>query len=189
MWFQIWAIPQQNWCDRAHLGRRVVFGVVDDTEQDRLFSAVLIEGTDEAVDAWIASGPEAVSRLCMELTGEHAVQVPNVVHPRDVVDNLQWASRVVASAYPDEFLATFTPSEWDTNSFVCSGLGGIRRPDATKRLMRLLGHEDKWIRISAAVALRGHRHRGLRTVLLAAMDDPEDLVRYHVKERLQELDG
>jgi hypothetical protein len=105
------------------------------------------------------------------------------------VDNLQWASRVVASAYPDEFLATFAPSVWDTNWFVCSGWGGIRRPEATKRLMCLLGHEDKWIRISAAVALRGHRHRGLRSVLPAAMDDPEDLVRYHVEERLQELDG
>ena len=105
------------------------------------------------------------------------------------MDNLQWASRVVASAYPDEFLATFTPSEWDTNWFVCSEWGGIRRPEATKRLMRLLGHEDKWIRISAAVALRGHRHRGVRAVLLPAMDDPEDLGPLPLQGRLQELDG
>lgn len=65
---------------------------------------------------------------------------------------------MVASAYPEEFLAT-------------------------------LGHDDKWIRIQAAAALRGHRHRGLRSVLLAATEDPEDLVRYHVEERLAELDG
>ena len=96
---------------------------------------------------------------------------------------------MVASAYPDKFLATFKSSEWNGNSFVCSGLGGIRHPDATKRLMRLLGHEDKSIRIHAAAALRGHRHRGLRSALLAAMDDPEDLVRYQVEERLAEMDA
>jgi HEAT repeat protein len=109
------------------------------------------------------------------------------VHPRDVIDNLALASRLAGSAYPDEFLAAFPSSEWDGNSFVCSGLGGIRRPEATKRLMRLLGHHDKWVRIAAAAALQRHRHRALRSALLAALDDPEDLVRYHVEERLSEL--
>lgn len=163
--------------------------MTDDTKQDRLFAAVLIEGTDEAAGAWIAAGPKGVSRLRTELNGEHPVPVPEGVHVRDVLDNLAWASRLVASAYPDEFLVTFSSSDWDDNSFVCSGLGGIRRPEATKRLMPLLGHEDKWIRIQAAVSLQGHRGRGLRSALLVARDDPEDLVRYHVEERLAELDG
>lgn len=163
--------------------------MADDAQQDRLFAAVLIEGTDDAADAWIASGPEAVDRLRTQLNGEDRVQIPEGVHPRDVLDNLTWASRRIASAYPDEFLASFPPSEWDGSPAVCSGLGGIRRPEATKRLMRLLGHEDKWVRVTAAVALQGHRHRGLKSALLAALDDPEHLVRYHVEERLAEQDG
>jgi hypothetical protein len=162
--------------------------VTYETDQDRLFAAVLIEGTDQAADAWIASGPEGVvGRLHAELNGEHRVPLPGGVHPRDVIDNLALASRLAGSAYPDEFLAAFPSSEWDGNSFVCSGLGAIRRPEATKRLMRLLGHHDKWVRIAAAAALQGHRHRALRSALLAALDDPEDLVRYHVEERLSEL--
>ena len=163
--------------------------MADDTTQDRLFAAVLIEGTDEAADAWISSGPQAVRRLRTELNREHPVRIPEGAHPRDVLDNLAWASRLIAAAYPDVFLSTFTSPAWDANTFVCSGLGGIQRPDATKRLMRLLGHENKWIRTQAAVALRGHRHRGLKSALLAALDDPEYLVRYHVEERLAELDG
>ena len=161
--------------------------MTDDTRQDLLFAAVLVEGTNQAADAWIAFGPEGVSRLHTELSGEHRVQIPEGVHQRDVLDNLVQASRLIGSAYPDEFLAAFGSSEWDDNSFVCAGLGGIRRPDVTKRLMRLLGHEDKWVRIQAAVALGGHRHRGLQSVLLAALDDSDYLVRYHVEERLAEL--
>ena len=159
------------------------------SEQDRLFAAVLIEGTDAAGDAWTGSGPEGVSRLHAELSGEHRVRVPDGVHSRDFLDNLTWASGLIASVYPDEFLATFRSSDWDDNVFVCAGLGEIQRPEATKRLMRLMGHEDKWIRINAAVALRGHRHRGLQSVLLAALNDPDDLVRYHVEARLVELEG
>jgi len=37
------------------------------------------------------------------------------------------------------------------------------------------------------VALRGHRHPGLEAVLVAALEDPDYLVRYHVEERLAEV--
>jgi hypothetical protein len=163
--------------------------VAEDAQQDRLFTAVLVEGTDDAAQEWLTSGPEAVNRLRMELSGERRARIPEAAQPKVVLDHLTWASRLVASAYPDAFLATFSSPDWDDNPFVCSGWGGIRQPEATKRLMRLLGHEDKWIRIQAAVALRGHRHRGLQSALLAARDDPDHLVRYHVEERLAELGG
>lgn len=163
--------------------------MVDETTQDRLFEAVLIEGTDDAAEAWVALGPEGVDRLRAELNGERRVPIPEGVHTKTVLDNFAHASRLIASAYPEVFLGAFESSEWDGNAGVVAGLGGIRRADATRRLMRLLRHDDKWIRIQAAVALRDHRHPGLRSALMAALDDPEDLVRYHVEERLAELDG
>jgi hypothetical protein len=163
-----------------------VAAVIHEEEQNRRFAAVVAKGTDDAGEAWVALGPEGVTRLHAELSGEYRVRMSDV-HPRDVLDNLTWASLLIARSYPDQFLAIFPSPEWDDNSVVCAGLGGIRRPEVTKRLMRLLGHEDKWIRVQAAVALRGHRHRGLQSALLSALDDPEDLVRYHVEERLAEL--
>lgn len=185
----VWSVEAEEALRSVLLLLRMVCCVSDDPSQDRLFTAVLVKGTDEAGDAWIASGPQGVERLRRELTGQQHLQIPEGVHQRDVLDNLAHASRLVASAYPDEFLAAFPSPQWDDNSFVCAGLGGIRRPEVTKRLMRLLGHEDRWVRIQAAVALGGHQHRGLQSALLDALDDPDDLVRYHVEERLAELDA
>jgi HEAT repeat protein len=54
--------------------------------------------------------------------------------------------------------------------------------------MRLLQSDDQWVRIQVAVALRDHRRRGLRSVLIAALEDPDELVRYHVEQRLAEID-
>ena len=77
---------------------------------------------------------------------------------------------------------------WDENPFVCSGLGTIRRPEVTERLMRILRSKNQWLRIDAAVALRGHQHPELQTALVAALQDPDYLVRYHVEERLTEIE-
>lgn len=154
---------------------------------DRLFRGVLFDGTDQAIEAWIASGPDAVRRLQAELSGESRVEIPEGMHSRDFLDNLTWACHLLGAAHPDEFLDTFMSPDWYGNPFVISGLGGTLHPRATRRLMRLLTNDDEWVRVNAAVALCGHRHRGLRSVLLSAMDDPSNLVRYHVEERLEEL--
>lgn len=147
----------------------------------------MVDGTDEAIAAWIATGPGSVHRLHQELTRELRVAVPEGTSDRLLLDNLTVASYKVARAFPDEFLTVFADDRWDENPFVCSGLGAIRRPEVTERLMRILRSKNHWLRIDAAVALRGHRHPDLEAALVAALDDPDYLVRYHVEERLAEV--
>jgi hypothetical protein len=159
-----------------------------DLESERLFTQVLLEGTDEAIALWLGTGAGAVRRLHQELTGEQRVVVPKGTPDRLLLDNLTWASHEVAGAFPDEFLATFADNHWDEDPFVCSGLGAIHRPEVTERLMRILTNQDQWLRVSAAAALRDHRHPNLKAVLEDALQDPDYLVRYHVEERLGELD-
>jgi len=161
--------------------------VPGDLDSDRLFTRVMVDGTDEAIGAWIAAGPASVHRLHQELTRELRIVVPEGTSDRLLLDNLMWASHEVARAFHDEFLAAFGGDRWDENPFVCSGLGAIRRPEITERLMRILRSKNHWLRIGAAVALRGHRHPGLEAVLVAALEDPDYLVRYHVEERLAEV--
>ena len=161
--------------------------VPGDLDSDRLFTRVVVDGTDEAIAAWIAAGPASVHRLYQELTGELRVVVPEGTSDRLLLDNLGWASHQVARAFPEEFLAAFADDRWDDNPFVCSGLGAIRRPEITERLMRILRSQNHWLRVGAAVALRGHRHPDLEAVLVAALGDPDYLVRYHVEERLAEV--
>lgn len=157
-------------------------------DPDRLFTAAIIEGTDEAIASWIAAGPQSVHRLHQELTDERRVSLPSGTSSRDLLDNLMSASYRVARAFPDEFLAAFSDSRWDESPSVCSGLGAIRRPEVTERLFRILRSKNHWRRIDAAVALRGHQHPDLEAVLITALQDPDYLVRYHVEERLAEIE-
>jgi HEAT repeat protein len=162
--------------------------VPDDVDPDGLFTRAMVEGTDEAIAAWIATGPESVRRLRQHLTGEQRIVVPEGTSGRLLLDNLGWTSHEVARAFPDEFLSAFADDRWDEDPFVCSGLGAIRRPEVTERIMRILTSGNQWLRIDAAVALRGHHHPALETVLVAALEDPDYLVRYHVEERLAEIE-
>ena len=159
-----------------------------DPDPDHAFVRVLTEGTDEAINAWIAEGPRSVARLRHELSGKHRAAVPEGTAERELLDNLMWASHEVAAALPDEFLEAFHNEKWDENPFVCSGLGAIRRPEVTERLIGILKTQNHWLRMSAAVALRGHSHPELHAALIDAQEDPDDLVRYHVEERLAELE-
>ena len=156
--------------------------------QDQLFARALVEGTDDAVAVWVADGPASVDRLRRELSGAGTVELPPDTSQRDLLDNLRVAAYAVASAYPDAFLAAFGDPRWDGNGFVCAGLGAIHRPSVTRHLMRLLSHQDPWLRLDAVVVLRGHRHRSLRAALRLALEDSDDLVIYHAEQRLQELD-
>jgi hypothetical protein len=161
--------------------------VPGDNDPDRSFARVLIDGTDEAITSWIADGSDAVGRLRQELSGERRAAIPDGISDRARLDNLIWASHEVASAFPDEFLSTFHDARWDEDPFVCFGLGAIRRPEVTERLMRILRDQGHWLRIDAAVALSGHDHPELRAALMRAREDPDYIVRYHVEERLAEL--
>lgn len=158
-----------------------------DRDSDRLFTLVIVEGTGEAIASWIAAGPAAVRRLRQELTGERRISVPESTSPRDLLDNLMSASYEAARAFPDEFLAAFADSRWDESPAACCGFGAIRRPEVTERLMRILRSKSHWLRINAAVALRGHHHPDLEAALVTALEDPDYLVRYHVEERLAEI--
>jgi HEAT repeat protein len=160
-----------------------------DPDPDVLFTAAIVEGTDEAIAAWIGAGPGSVHRLHQELARERRIDLPEGISQRGLLDNLTWASHEVARAFPDDFLAAFVDERWDENPFVCSGLGAIHRPEVTERLMRILRSKDHWLRIDAAVALRGHQHPELKAGLVAALDDPDYLVRYHVEERLAEIEA
>ena len=157
------------------------------TEADDLFTRVLVDGTDEAIEAWLATGPTTVHRLRQELTGERRATIPRGTSMRLVLDNLGGASHETADSYPDEFLAAFADESWNASPTVTTGLGAIRRPEVTERLMRILESESHWLRISAAAALRGHEHPNLEAALVVALDDPDELVRYHVAERLAEM--
>ena len=151
------------------------------------FAAVIVEGTDQAIAAWIAAGPGGVYRLRQELTRERRVSIPEGTSDRFMLDNLRVAAHEAARAFPDEFLTAFADSRWDEDPFACAGFGAIRRPKVTERLLRTLRAEDHWLRIDAAVALRGHQHPDLKAALEAALEDPDYLVRYHVEERLAEI--
>ncbi len=159
-----------------------------DIDTDLLFATALIEGTDEALAAWVTVGPEAVDQLGRYLSRELQLPIPNGTSDRVVLDNLSSASFAVARAYPDDYWAAFESGRWDENPFVCIGLGAIRRPEVTERLMRILRNGNQWLRIDAAVALRGHRHPMLEAALFAALEDPDSIVRYHVEERLAEME-
>lgn len=155
--------------------------------QEAPFDRAIAEGTDSAFAEWLATGPECVTRLEEELNGSRKAQVPAHRDPRLFFDNLSGAAFWAAKKYPGEFLRVFADPQWDDNTFVCCGLGAIHSPEATERLLRLLSHRDKWVRMQAAVGLAGHRHPGLATALAQARSDPDYLVRYHVEKRLAEL--
>jgi HEAT repeat protein len=154
-----------------------------------LYENAIVTGTDEAVASLVAFGPEAVHRLRQHLTGEMRPAIPEGTSDRLVLDNLMWVSHEVAGAYPDEFLVAFANDRWNENPFVCAGLGAIRRREVTERLLHILTSKNHWLRVDAAVALRGHTHPDLEGALAEALDDPDELVRYHVEERLAELRG
>jgi hypothetical protein len=158
-----------------------------DSDLESLFTAVLVEGTEEAVASWIGFGPSVMPRLRQELAGERHISVPVGTSQRDLLDNLMVAAYEAARVFPEEFLASFAEDRWDGSPAVCSGLGAIRRPEVTARLLRILKSGDLWRRVDAAVALRGHRHPDLKEALQTALQDPEYLVRYHAQERLDDL--
>ncbi len=63
-----------------------------DVDPDRLLARVVVDGTDEAIAAWIATGPGSVHRLHQELTRELRVVVPESTSDRLLLDNLTGAS-------------------------------------------------------------------------------------------------
>lgn len=159
-----------------------------ESHDDELFRDAVVLGTPDALEAWADQGPKSVARLRDELSDQRRVSIPSGTSQRLVLDNLIAAAATVAGRYPDEFLESFSDREWDSIVEVCAGLGEIHTTRATLRLMKLLRTGSRWVRIHAAAALRGHQHRGLRSVLIMALDDPDELVHYHVTERLAEID-
>ncbi len=163
--------------------------MADNIDPEALFTQALVEGSTDAVTAWLEAGPETVQRLRRELTGEQRIVVPEGTPDRLLLDNLTWASHETARMFPEPFLAAFADDRWDENPFVCAGLGAIHRPETTERLMTILRTGSRWLRIGAAVALRGHEHPQLKEAFAAALDDPDEIVQYHASQRLAELSG
>lgn len=161
--------------------------MIDDLNPDERFTRAIVEGTPEAIADLLDIGPGVVDRLRRELSNEQRIVIPPGTSDRVLLDNLMWTSHEVAGSYPEEFLAAFSDERWNENPFVCGGLGAIRRTDVTERLMHILRTGTRWLRIDAAVALGGHTHPELETALVAALDDTDELVRYHAAERLAEL--
>lgn len=154
---------------------------------DELFAAVLIEGAKASIESWVSTGPGIVTQLRDELMGRTRVELPPGSSFKAMLDNLTAAALAAAEAHPDVFLQVFAAERWEKSPTVCTGLGAIKRPEATIRLIRCLSNPDRWVRVSAAAALRGHHHPDLEPALRAALDDEEDLVTWHVQQRLDEL--
>lgn len=154
---------------------------------EELFAAVLLEGGKRDIESWLATGPGVVTRLRDELTRARRVELPPGRSFKAMMDNMAAAAFASAEAHPDVFLRVFSAKRWNESPIVCTGLGAIKRSEATSRLIHCLNSPDRWVRISAADALRGHLHPDLEPALRGALEDEDELVRWHVQQRLDEI--
>jgi HEAT repeat protein len=159
--------------------------MVDDVAE-RL-SAAYATGTAEALERWAATGPPGVLLLRQFVDGSwHPADAP-VVFPRDLVDNTTALIGAIAAAEPDAFLEIFDADRFRANGLVLTGLGRIDDARATRRLARVVGSADRWIRMDVAIGL-GRRASSIATATLVRLIDDEDsLVRYHALQSLARI--
>jgi hypothetical protein len=133
--------------------------------------------------AWTSTGEAGLALLRDVLTGRVHLELPGVF-PRDVQDGLATAVASMAAAHPEAFLTVFAATEFDTNSYVMTGLGYVNDSRAAERLARATRSADQWLRMEAAIGLGRHSSAISVQSLAALLSDPEYLVRYHALRSL-----
>ena len=147
-------------------------------------SAAHALGTDAALQQWAATGRPGVLLLSDFLDGTWDPAPAPGVHPRDLVDNASALVAAIAATEPEAFLETFEPERYRDNTLVLTGLGQIDDERATRRLARVAGSADQWVRMHSAIGL-GRRASSVATAtLVRLLGDPEYLVRHHALRSL-----
>lgn len=145
---------------------------------------VLANPYGPALADWLASGDSVVRELRDELAGTRRANIPGGLADREIIDNLAVVSAAVAEAHPDAFLSTFRGRRWRTDTFVVAGLGHVDRPEATERLLALVGDPSASVRMDAVIGLGRSTSAAAAAALTVALDDAEYLVRYHALDGL-----
>ena len=156
---------------------------MDDDVAARL-SAAYAQGTADALERWAATGRPGVLLLREFLDGTWDPAPAPGVFSRDLVDNTSALIAEIAAAQPEAFLETFESERYRDNSLVLTGLGQIDDERATRRLARVAGSVDQWVRMQVAIEL-GRRASSVATAtLVRLLGDDEYLVRYHALRSL-----
>jgi HEAT repeat protein len=149
--------------------------------------AAYATGSAEALERWAATGRPGLLLLRELLVGSWDPPPAPGVHPRDLVDNTSALVAEIAAAEPDAFLEIFELDRFRANGLVLTGLGRIDDPRATRRLARVVGSADRWVRMDVAIGL-GRRVSSIATAtLVRLMGDEDDLVRYHALQSLARI--
>jgi len=150
-------------------------------------SAVYASGTADALERWAATGRPGVLLLRELLDGSWDPPAAPGVHPRDLADNTTALVAEIAAAEPDAFLEIFESDRFRANGLVLTGLGRIDDPRATRRLARVAGSTDRWVRMDVAIGL-GRRPSSIATAtLMRLIDDEDGLVRHHALQSLARI--
>jgi hypothetical protein len=159
--------------------------MVDDIGE-RLSAAYAL-GTHESMVRWAATGPRGVHLLREFLDGTWDPAPGPRGSPRDLVDNTSALVAAIAAAQPEAFLEAFGGEQYGSNTLVLAGLGQIDDERATRRLARVAGSADRWVRMGVAMGL-GRRPSGIASSVLARLlGDVEFLVRHHALESLARI--
>lgn len=159
---------------------------MDDEVGERL-SAAYASGSPEALERWAATGRPGVVllRAFLEQTWDPA-PAPGVFS-RDLVDNTAALVAAIAEAEPEAFLEVFEGDRFQASGLVLVGLGKIDDPRATRRLARVAGSTNSWVRMDVAIGL-GRRASSIATTILGRLlGDDEYLVRCHALRSLERI--
>jgi hypothetical protein len=150
-------------------------------------SAAYALGSDDALARWAATGPQGVVLLRDFLDGTWDPASGPGGSPRDLVDNASALVAAIAAAQPEAFLEVFEGDRYRSNALVLTGLGHIDDERATRRLARVAGSADRWVRMGVAMGL-GRRPSPIASSALARLlGDVEFLVRHHALESLARI--
>lgn len=136
------------------------------------------DGTSADLAAWTATGVPGLNMLREVLTDRLDLDLRGV-HAKDEIDGLRTAVAAIAYAHAAAFLDVFADPDFDTNSYVITGLGYANDPRSTDRLATAARSGDKWLRMEAAIGLAGHNSATAVQTLIELLANSEYLVRYH----------
>ena len=158
-----------------------------DDEVGLRLSAAYATGTADALEQWAATGRAGVLLLREFLDRTWDPAPAPGVFSRDLVDNTTALVAAIAEVEPEAFLEVFEADRFHADGLVLVGLGTIDDPRATRRLARVAGSADPWVRMDVAIGL-GRRSSSIATAILVRMlDDTEYLVRYHALRSLERI--